>query len=313
MIKQAVHAMLQASQAKLCAALEAIDGRSFHQDRWHYQAGSGGGDTRILQGAVFEKAGVNVSCIHGEQLPLSAVGYAAWQGSPFDAMGLSVVIHPLNPYVPSVHLNVRLFYIHHAEKSGWWFGGGADLTPYYGFDEDCVHWHRCLQTVCNRYDPAIYAIFKQQCDDYFYLKHRQEHRGIGGIFFENFNAWPFDICLAFVTDVAHILVEAYLPIVAKRKDLNFTDHHRDFQQYRRGRYVEFNLLYDRGTRFGIESQGRMDSIFMSMPPIVQWPYQYHCHPGSAEEKLHQWYLQPKNWSALDHRDEGAAKGMGGAG
>lgn len=285
-------------QDSICAALEAEDGNSrFREDSW-VREGGGGGRSRVLEnGKVFEKAGINFSHVYGEGLPPSATAHRPeLAGRSFQAMGVSLVIHPHNPYVPTSHANVRFFI---AEKEGvdpvWWFGGGFDLTPYYGFDEDCVHWHRTAQEACQPFGDEIYPRFKQWCDEYFFLKHRNEPRGIGGLFFDDLNEWGFEQSFAFMRSVGDHYVPAYVPIVARRKTIDYGERERDFQCYRRGRYVEFNLVYDRGTLFGLQSGGRTESILMSLPPLVKWRYDWQPEPGTAEAKLYNYYLQPRDW------------------
>jgi len=285
-------------QSEICQALEKEDGQSqFLHDKWQRQEG-GGGESRVLtQGRVFEQAGVNFSHVTGLKLPRSATAKRPeLEGRSYEAMGVSLVIHPNNPFVPTSHANVRFFI---ATKDGaepiWWFGGGFDLTPYYGFDEDVIHWHKTAKQACDDIDPDYYQRFKKWCDEYFYLPHRQEQRGVGGLFFDDLNEQGFEHCFALTQNIANHYLQAYLPIVNKRKNTPFTEHHRDFQLYRRGRYVEFNLVYDRGTLFGLQSGGRTESILMSMPPLVKWHYNWQPQPGSTEEKLYQYYLKPQNW------------------
>jgi len=295
---QAVKNYLLNLQDTLCKQLEDADGKAvFIEDNWQRQEG-GGGRTRVLaEGALFEKAGVNFSHVHGDDLPSSATAHRPeLSGRTFQALGVSLVIHPYNPFIPTSHANVRFFI---AEKEGeepiWWFGGGFDLTPYYGHKEDCKHWHQTAQQACVPFGDDIYPRYKKWCDDYFYLKHRQEQRGIGGLFFDDLNQWSFKKCFAFMQSVGDHYIPAYLPIVEKRKDTPYTEAQRDFQLYRRGRYVEFNLVYDRGTLFGLQSGGRTESILMSLPPIVKWGYNQQAIAGSAEEKLISMFLQAKDW------------------
>lgn len=294
----AVKEYLLELQDAICTALEAEDGTSrFREDSWEREGG-GGGRSRVLEdGAVFEKAGINFSHVHGEGLPPSATAHRPeLAGRSFQAMGVSLVIHPHNPYVPTSHANVRFFI---AEKEGadpvWWFGGGFDLTPYYGFDEDCVHWHHTARTACQPFGEDVYPRFKQWCDEYFFLKHRNEPRGIGGLFFDDLNEWGFEQCFAFMRSVGDHYVPAYQPIVNKRKDMHYGERERDFQLYRRGRYVEFNLVYDRGTLFGLQSGGRTESILMSLPPLVKWRYDWQPASGTPEASLYERYLQPHEW------------------
>jgi coproporphyrinogen III oxidase len=291
---------LKALQDKICDGLTAADGGTpFHEDAWAREAG-GGGRTRVIsQAHVFEKGGVNFSSVHGDQLPASATAARPeLAGRAFKAMGVSLVMHPNNPFVPTSHFNVRVFV---AEKAGeepiWWVGGGFDLTPYYGFVEDCQHWHRVAKAACDPFGVDLYPKFKKWCDDYFYLKHRNEARGIGGLFFDDFNALSFEDSLRFLEAVGAGYLEAYVPIVEKRKDHAFTQAQKSFQQYRRGRYVEFNLVFDRGTLFGLQSNGRTESILMSLPPVVEWRYDWHPEPGSVEAMLTDYYLQHRDWLA----------------
>jgi coproporphyrinogen III oxidase len=285
-------------QDAICAGLEAEDGRNrFREDSWERAAG-GGGCSRVMEdGAVFEKAGINFSHVYGEGLPPSATAHRPeLAGRSFQAMGVSLVIHPHNPYVPTSHANVRFFI---AEKTGvdpvWWFGGGFDLTPYYGFDEDCVHWHQAARSACTPFGDDVYPRFKQWCDEYFFLKHRNEPRGIGGLFFDDLNEWGFEQSFAFMRSVGDHYLPAYRPIVARHKATPYGERERDFQLYRRGRYVEFNLVYDRGTLFGLQSGGRTESILMSLPPLVKWRYDWQPDAGSDEARLYEQYLKPKNW------------------
>ncbi|BAS67950.1 MAG: oxygen-dependent coproporphyrinogen oxidase [Gammaproteobacteria bacterium] len=301
MINQ-VKQYLLSLQADICEQLEAVDGSAlFIKDKWKKPNGKGDGLTRVLtNGTVFEQAGVNYSIVHGNNMPASATALRPeLAGRSFTALGVSLVIHPLNPYVPTSHANVRFFI---AEKDGedpiWWFGGGFDLTPYYGFDEDCIAWHQSAKDACDPFGVDTYAKYKQWCDDYFYLKHRDEQRGIGGLFFDDLNEGSFEDCFAFMQSVGNSYIKAYRPIVEKRKDTPYTDQQRQFQLYRRGRYVEFNLVYDRGTLFGLQTDGRTESILMSLPPLVRWEYQYKVEPNSEEERLCSYFLKPKNWLAL---------------
>jgi coproporphyrinogen III oxidase len=294
----AVQQYLQDLQGRICEAFAAEDGGEvFREDSWE-RPGGGGGRSRVLEeGQVFEKAGVNYSHVHGDRLPPSATAQRPeLAGRTFQAMGVSLVIHPRNPYVPTSHANVRFFV---AEKPGeapvWWFGGGFDLTPYYGNREDVVHWHHTARDACEPFGDDVYPRFKRWCDDYFHLKHRGEPRGVGGLFFDDLNEWGFDRCFAFMRSVGDHYVPAYLPIVQRRRDMPFSDRERDFQLYRRGRYVEFNLVYDRGTIFGLQTGGRTESILMSLPPLVKWRYDWHPEPGSPEADLYEIYLKPADW------------------
>src|SRR3990167_7269755 len=274
-------------QSNLCAALETQEPSTnqFTQDHWqHHQIT---GCSRVLIGKTFEKAGVNFSTIKGDTLPLAATEKRVdLLGAAFEAMGVSSVIHPVNPFVPTAHMNVRYFQA--TKKDGgivWWFGGGFDLTPYYGFDEDCIHFHNSAKTSCDKIDVSFYPRFKKNADDYFYIKHRDEQRGIGGLFFDDFNQPDFDTCFQLIKNVGNGFIDAYLPIVQKRKNNVFTEMHRNFQAYRRGRYVEFNLIYDRGTLFGLQVGGRVESILMSLQPKVEWKYNWMPEKNSPEEKL----------------------------
>lgn len=284
-------------QDRICAALAREDNASFIEDRWRHNRG-GGGRTRVLMdGNVFEQAGVNFSQVQGERLPQAATARRPeLVGRSFQATGVSLVVHPQNPFVPTAHLNVRFFI---AEKTGvepvWWFGGGYDLTPYYGFVEDCQHWHRIAKHACDKIDPNFYPRFKKWADEYFYLTHRQEPRGIGGLFFDDLNELNFDQCFAFLQAVGNSFLDAYLPIIQKRKNTPYGQRHRNFQLYRRGRYVEFNLIYDRGTLFGLQSGGRTESILMSLPPSVDWKYNWHPEKHSEEAKLYEEFLVAREW------------------
>jgi coproporphyrinogen III oxidase len=285
-------------QNRICQALENLDAeRPFIEANWKREEG-GGGRSRVLEdGAVFEKAGINFSHVHGRQLPASATAHRPeLAGRNFQALGVSLVIHPRNPYIPTSHANVRFFI---AENEGtepvWWFGGGFDLTPYYGFEEDAVHWHKTARQACEPFGEHIYPRFKKWCDEYFYLKHRDEPRGIGGLFFDDFNEPGFEDSFAFMRSIGDHFVPAYVPIVEKRKNHSYGERERDFQMYRRGRYVEFNLVYDRGTLFGLQTGGRTESILMSLPPIVKWRYDWHPQAGTAESELYEVYLKPRDW------------------
>ena len=296
----AVSGYLTDLQDRICRALQKIDAQTeFREDTWRREEG-GGGRSRVLEeGGVFEKAGINFSHVRGSQLPASATAHRPeLAGRGFEALGVSLVIHPRNPYVPTSHANVRFFV---AEKQGsdpvWWFGGGFDLTPYYGFEEDAVHWHLTAKQACQPFGETIYPRFKQWCDDYFFLKHRNEPRGIGGLFFDDFNELGFERSFALMKSVGDHYIPAYAPIVERRKDLPFGARERDFQLYRRGRYVEFNLVYDRGTLFGLQSGGRTESILMSLPPTVRWGYNWQPEPGSEEARLVDEFLPARDWLA----------------
>jgi coproporphyrinogen III oxidase len=298
----AVEAYFLALQERVCAQLEAADGgASFVADRWRRDEGGGGCSRLLCDGLVFETAGVNYSHVSGAMLPDSAsASRPELAGRPFQALGVSLVIHPRNPYVPSSHCNVRYFQAGGSdEEPVWWFGGGFDLTPYYGFDDDAVHWHRTAAAACADYGSHRYARLKQRCDEYFFLPHRQEARGIGGLFFDDLREGGFDRCFAFTRSVGDHFLPAYQPIVARRKGLEYGQRERQFQLYRRGRYVEFNLLYDRGTLFGLQSGGRTESILMSLPPLVAWRYAWQPEPGSPEAHLYERYLKPRDWLAGD--------------
>ena len=287
-------------QDTITSKLEMIDGSSvFKEDIWKRNEG-GGGRTRIIEnGAIFEKGGVNISGVHGK-LPTSMESYFNVKNVDFFACGLSLVLHPKNPMAPTVHANWRYFEMYNKKGNviDQWFGGGQDLTPYYLFEEDAVHFHQTLKTILDPYDKKLYAEFKKNCDEYFYLKHRKEPRGIGGIFYDDFNNLGFDKSFNLNKSVGDVFLNAYLPILQRRKDMHFTEKERDFQLYRRGRYVEFNLIFDRGTLFGLQSNGRTESILMSMPPMVQWKYDWKPDPGSKEEKLYTYFLTNKDW--LNH-------------
>lgn len=294
---QAVKDYLLDLQDRICGELAALDGCEFLEDDWTREGG-GGGRTRVLEnGNVIEKGGVNFSHVYGDKLPPSATAARPeLAGRSFEAMGVSLVIHPKNPYAPTSHANVRLFV---AEKEGaepvWWFGGGYDLTPYYGFEEDVVHWHQTAKSACEPFGNDIYPRFKKWCDEYFYLKHRNEARGVGGLFFDDFSEGGFDNAFGFMQAVGNSYLNAYLPILKKRKDIDYGERERDFQLYRRGRYVEFNLVFDRGTLFGLQSGGRTESILMSLPSEVRWRYNWHPEPGTPEEKLYTDFLPHKEW------------------
>jgi coproporphyrinogen III oxidase len=295
---QAIIDYLLDLQHRICAGLEEEDGQAtFEQDTWEREGG-GGGRTRVLtDGAVFEQAGVNFSHVFGSGLPASATAHRPeLAGRTFEAMGVSLVIHPKNPYAPTSHANVRFFI---AKKEGedpiWWFGGGFDLTPYYPFEEDVLHWHTVSKAACDPFGDDVYDRYKKWCDEYFFLKHRNETRGVGGLFFDDLNEWGFERCFEFIQSVGDHYLEAYRPIVAKRKDTPVGERERDFQPYRRGRYVEYNLVYDRGTLFGLQSGGRTESILMSLPPLVKWRYDWKPEAGSPEAKLYDGFLHPRYW------------------
>jgi coproporphyrinogen III oxidase len=295
---QVVKAYLLGLQDRICQRLEALDGQaSFIEDSWERPEGGGGISRVISEGKVFEKGGVNFSHVMGDTMPPSATAHRPHlAGAPWQAMGVSLVMHPENPYVPTSHANVRFFIA--TPKDGdpvYWFGGGYDLTPYYGFDEDCVHWHRTARNACEPFGDDVYSRFKHWCDEYFYLKHRQEPRGVGGLFFDDHNTGDFERDFAFMKSVGDSYIEAYEPIVQRRVDHPWGERERDFQLYRRGRYVEFNLVYDRGTLFGLQSGGRTESILMSLPPMVRWDYSRQPEPGSEEARLTEYFLTDRNW------------------
>lgn len=294
-----VKSFLMDLQDQICSELEAEDGGGrFAEDSWE-RPGGGGGRTRVIQGGdLFEQGGVNFSHVFGAQLPPSAsASRPELAGRGFQAMGVSLVMHPHNPYVPTSHANVRFFIAEKDESEPiWWFGGGFDLTPYYGFDEDVVHWHRTARAACEPFGADVYPRLKAWCDDYFHLKHRAEPRGVGGLFFDDLNAGGFEHCFGLTRSVAEHYLKAYRPIAARRKGLDYGERERAFQKYRRGRYVEFNLVYDRGTLFGLQSGGRTESILMSLPPEVSWRYRYAPEPGSPEARLYERYLVPRDWA-----------------
>jgi coproporphyrinogen III oxidase len=284
-------------QDNICQVLEDADGSaSFVEDNWQREQG-GGGRTRVInQGTVIEQGGVNFSVVSGDTLPPSATAHRPeLAGRKWQACGVSLVIHPHNPHIPTSHANVRFFI---AEKEGadpvWWFGGGFDLTPFYPVDEDIVHWHQTAADLCQPFGDNVYGEHKKWCDEYFYIKHREETRGVGGLFFDDLNLWDFETCFNYIKAVGQGFIDAYVPIMQRRKDIAYTEQQRQFQLYRRGRYVEFNLVYDRGTLFGLQSGGRTESILMSMPPLARWQYNYQAPQDSAEAKL-QDYLRPRQW------------------
>ena len=291
---------LLALQDKICVALTHADGRAtFTEESWTREEGGGGRSRVLVNGAVFEQAGVNFSHVSGATLPASATAHRPeLAGHSFQAHGVSLVIHPLSPYLPTSHANVRFFI---AEKPGedpvWWFGGGFDLTPYYGFEEDAIHWHQTAHQLCQPFGKEVYPRYKKWCDDYFYIKHRNEARGIGGLFYDDVNSPDFDTCFRFTQAVGDGFLDAYMPIVARRKALSWGERERQFQLYRRGRYVEFNLVWDRGTLFGLQTGGRTESILMSLPPLVRWEYNYQPAEDSAEAALYRDFLPVKEWLA----------------
>jgi coproporphyrinogen III oxidase len=289
---QAVHDYFAGLQQRIVAALQAIDPAPFREDAWT-RAEGGGGITRIVEnGAVFERAGVNLSRVQGRQLPPSAsASRPQLAGHPYDAMGVSLVLHPRNPHCPTVHMNVRFF----SAGPLWWFGGGMDLTPYYGYEEDARHFHRSCSDALAPFDAAYYPRFKRWCDEYFHLRHRNEARGIGGIFFDDLADRDFGFSFSLARSVGDRFPDAYLPILERRRSQPYGEREREFQAYRRARYVEFNLVYDRGTLFGLQSGGRTESILMSMPPLAAWRYDWKPEPGSAEERLYTDFLKPRDW------------------
>ena len=296
----AVYEYLQGLQSRIVEALELIDGKNFLHDSWQRPEGGGGTSCMLEEGNVFERAGVGFSHVKGNKLPPAATtAHPEAAGRTWEAMGVSLVLHPRNPYIPTVHMNVRFFVAKAQtdkdEQDIWWFGGGMDLTPYYGFEEDAVHFHRTCRDALAPYGQDLYPSFKKHCDEYFHLKHRNEPRGIGGVFFDDFNKLGFEQSFAMLKTLGDAFVSAYLPIVQRRKDMRFGERERDFQAYRRGRYVEFNLVFDRGTLFGLQSNGRTESILLSMPPIVKWRYDWKPEASSAEAKLYTDFLINKNW------------------
>ncbi|HEY1461028.1 MAG TPA: oxygen-dependent coproporphyrinogen oxidase [Casimicrobiaceae bacterium] len=286
-------------QSRIVARLESIDGTRFRQERWTRPEGGGGESCVLEEGGVFERAGVNFSHVRGDRLPPSAsASRPQLSGRGFEVMGVSLVLHPRNPYLPTVHMNVRLFVaVGEAVAPVWWFGGGMDLTPYYGFDEDAVHFHRACRDALSPFGSDYHARFKRWCDEYFFLRHRNEPRGVGGIFFDDLCDRSFEDCFALARSVGDAFLPAYEPIVVRRRDHPYGDRERDFQAYRRGRYVEFNLVYDRGTLFGLQSNGRTEAILMSLPPRVQWRYDWRPAPGTPEARLYTDFLVAKDWLA----------------
>jgi len=297
----AIKSYLLDLQDRICTAVADEDGSaSFREDTWTRPEG-GGGRTRILaEGAIFEKAGVAFSHVHGTQLPPSATAHRPeLSGRRWEALGVSLVIHPRNPHVPTSHANVRFFIAHDTNAEPiWWFGGGFDLTPYYGNVRDAVHWHHTARNAVVSFGSSLHSRFKKNCDDYFFLKHRGEPRGIGGLFYDDFNELGFDQSFALTRSIGDAFIPAYLPIVMRRKATATNEAERHWQLYRRGRYVEFNLVWDRGTHFGLQSGGRTESILMSLPPLVRWDYAHTAAPGSAEARLNDFFLQPRDWANL---------------
>jgi coproporphyrinogen III oxidase len=287
-------------QSRIVGALEALDGKPFRRDEWTRPEEGGGGIARVIEeGNLLERAGVNFSHVQGARLPPSATASRPQlAGQRFDAMGVSLVLHPRNPYVPTVHLNVRMFVAHASGDAEpvWWFGGGMDLTPYYGFADDAIHFHRTCRAAVEPFGAGLHAKYKRWCDEYFYLRHRSEPRGVGGIFFDDVAEGGFDRCFALVRSVGDHFVAAYAPIVERRRATPYGERERDFQAYRRGRYVEFNLVWDRGTLFGLQSNGRTEAILMSLPPIVRWRYDWRPDPRTPEAALYTDFLVPKDWA-----------------
>lgn len=287
-------------QHLIVARLEQVDGKPFLKDAWQRPEGGGGLTRLIEEGNILERGGVNFSHVKGERLPASATAHRPeLAGRPWEAMGVSLVLHPRNPYVPTVHMNVRFFCAYPPSQANgepiWWFGGGMDLTPYYGFEEDARHFHAICRKALEPFGTDYYPRFKRWCDEYFFLKHRNEPRGIGGIFYDDFNAGGFAHAFNLTKSVGNHFLPAYLPILKRRADIPYGERERDFQAYRRGRYVEFNLVWDRGTLFGLQSGGRTESILMSLPPIVKWRYDWHPEPGTAEARLYTDFLKPRDW------------------
>jgi coproporphyrinogen III oxidase len=294
---QLVKDYLTGLQDWIVGRLETLDGNTFRRDAWSRPEGGGGVSCLIEQGGMFERGAVNFSEVSGNSLPASAsASRPELAGRSFHAMGVSLVLHPRNPHIPTVHMNVRLFVAQKAAAEAiFWFGGGMDLTPYYGFEEDTVHFHRTCRDALQPFGAETHGKFKKWCDEYFYLRHRKEPRGVGGIFFDDLSEPDFDTCFALVRSVGDHFVDAYVPIAERRRDLPYGEAERDFQAYRRGRYVEFNLVYDRGTLFGLQSGGRTESILMSLPPVVKWRYDWKPEPGTPEARLYADFLRPRDW------------------
>ncbi|AEW44485.1 coproporphyrinogen III oxidase [Serratia symbiotica str. 'Cinara cedri'] len=293
-----VKSFLLSLQDSICVQLTHADGGTmFTEYRWMHPGGGGGRSRILVNGMVFEKAGVNFSHVSGSILPLSAtIHRPELTGRSFQALGVSLVVHPLSPYIPTSHANVRFFITEKpGEDTTWWFGGGFDLTPFYGFQEDAIHWHRTAQQLCAPFSHEVYSKYKKWCDDYFFIKHRNEARGIGGIFYDDLHTPDFNYCFSFTRAIGEGFLDAYLPIVKKRKILSWGNRERQFQLYRRSRYVEFNLIYDRGTLFGLQTGGHTESILMSMPPLVRWEHQYQPHADSKEAELYRDFLPVRNW------------------
>ena len=286
-------------QNDICEEFGGLDSKSsFDKDVWERDDGRGSGITRVISnGSLFEKGGVNFSIISGDRMPKSATeSRPELEGRKFKAVGISLVLHPDNPFIPTTHANLRFFIAENEkEEPLWWFGGGFDLTPYYGFEEDVIHWHQVANNACKPFGDKIYDRYKKWCDDYFYLSHRNEQRGIGGLFFDDLNEGGFESCFEFMQSIGNHFSKAYMPIIKKRQSIPFTKKHKEFQLFRRGRYVEFNLIQDRGTLFGLQSGGRTESILMSLPPKVQWHYKFKVEAGSDEERLTSYFLKPRDW------------------
>ena len=286
-------------QNDICEEFGGLDSKSsFDKDVWERDDGRGSGITRVISnGSLFEKGGVNFSIISGDRMPKSATeSRPELEGRKFKAVGISLVLHPDNPFIPTTHANLRFFIAENEkEEPLWWFGGGFDLTPYYGFEEDVIHWHQVANNACKPFGDKIYDRYKKWCDDYFYLSHRNEQRGIGGLFFDDLNEGGFESCFEFMQSIGNHFSKAYMPIIKKRQAIPFTKKHKEFQLFRRGRYVEFNLIQDRGTLFGLQSGGRTESILMSLPPKVQWHYKFKVEAGSDEERLTSYFLKPRDW------------------
>ncbi len=300
---EAVRQYLLTLQDTICSRLTDVDQQNtFKAESWTRPEGGGGISRVISNGAVFEKGGVNFSHVMGATMPPSATAHRPQlAGAPWQAMGVSLVMHPNNPYVPTSHANVRFFIATPPDSEPvWWFGGGYDLTPYYGFNADCVHWHSVARTACEPFGGEVYRHYKRWCDEYFYLRHRDEPRGIGGLFFDDHNTGDFEADFAFMRAVGDSYIDAYEPIVQRRKNIPFGDRERDFQLYRRGRYVEFNLVYDRGTLFGLQSGGRTESILMSLPPLVRWDYNRSVEPGTEEARLTEHFLTGRDWLEFEY-------------
>jgi len=302
-----VRTWLTELQDRITGELERLDGSRFQEDAWERSAGGGGRSRVITEGGLFEQGGVNFSHVLGDKLPPSAsASRPELADQPFEVSGISLVVHPRNPYIPTAHANLRFFVVgDRAHPKAWWFGGGFDLTPYYPFRADCLAWHRSARHACRALGDDAYRRYKQWCDDYFYIRHREEARGIGGLFFDDLNEPDFETCFQFVRDVGDGFLSAYVPIAEHRRQHDWGERERDFQLYRRGRYVEFNLVYDRGTLFGLQSGGRTESILMSLPPLVRWRYNWHPEPGSREAQLYDEFLPAQDWLGLDAEDDAA--------